>query len=122
MIGYAIGSLVGMIVISLIYGVASGAIVRLMTNKVTQAWTHRPARFIILSIYALQIIAGFTLFIMTCYLLYSGGTYIPRTDAYGYTYSGEGDITTAWAVFGIMMAVSVVADMIKAIFVLTFAD
>lgn len=121
MIGYAIGSFIGMFLISLAYGLASGKMIKVMGNKVTQAWKHRPARFIILSIYVIQIIFGFTLFIASCYLLYSGATYVPDPEYAMYNQGGQ-DITTAWEVFGVSLAMSVVADMIKGIFVLTFAD
>ncbi|HFV9307418.1 TPA: hypothetical protein ACIAJC_005159 [Citrobacter freundii] len=121
MVGYAIGSFVGMLCISTLYGITYKALTAAFSEKITQAWKHRPARFIILVISATQLIIGMILNLISYYMLYKGATFIPVTE-YGYTYSGESDITFAWSIFGVAMAILVISDILKAIFVLTFAD
>lgn len=121
MVGYAIGSFVGMICIFTLYGVFYKALTASLSEKITQTWKHRPARFIILVITSVQMITVLGLNLFSYYMLYKGATFTPVTE-YGYTYAGESDITFAWAIFGVAMAVSVVADILKWIFILTFAD
>lgn len=91
-------------------------------RKISQAWAHRSARFMILVIIAIQGISAFILYGSSLYLLYQGATFTPYTSDYGTLYDGSEDISMAWIVFGLSMAVSVVADIIKVILVLTFAD
>jgi len=122
MMGYAIGSFFGMLAISTVYAFIYTKIGKALSLKTTQAWTHRPARFIILLIFAIQLIACLIMHIFSWYLLYQGATFEPYTTDYGYTYSGENYISTAWMLFGASMATSFIADILKGIFVLTFAD
>lgn len=91
-------------------------------KKISRAWAHRSARFMILVIIAIQGISAFILYGSSLYLLYQGATFTPYTSDYGTLYDGSEDISMAWIVFGLSMAVSVVADIIKVILVLTFAD
>ncbi|EON1598396.1 TPA: hypothetical protein ACYZX3_000379 [Escherichia coli] len=93
-----------------------------LSEKISQAWAHRSARFMILVIIAIQGISAFILYGSSLYLLYQGATFTPYTSDYGTLYDGSEDISMAWIVFGLSMAVSVVADIIKVILVLTFAD
>jgi len=54
-------------------------------------------------------------------MLYKGATYIPDPE-YGFIYGGESDISFAWVIFGAAMAISLAADILKGIIILTFAD
>ena len=111
MVGTAIASFLGMLAISTIYGLAHAFIAKSLS-----------ARFMILVIIAIQWISAFILYGSSLYLLYQGATFTPYTSDYGTLYDGSEDISMAWIVFGLSMAVSVVADIIKVILVLTFAD
>jgi len=122
MVGTAIASFFGMLAISTIYGLAHAFIAKSLSEKISQAWAHRSARFMILVIMAIQGISAFILYGSSLYLLYQGATFTPYTSDYGTLYDGSEDISMAWIVFGLSMAVSVVADIIKVILVLTFAD
>ncbi|MFU2148976.1 hypothetical protein ACM55O_22115 [Hafnia paralvei] len=122
MVGYAIASFFGMFVISSFYGLAHTFIAKSLSKKISQSWTHKPARFMILVIIAIQGISAIFLYGLSCYLLYQGATFATYTSDYGTLYDGSEDIMTAWLVFGLSIAVSVVADIIKVILVLTFAD
>ena len=113
MVGTAIASFLGMLAISTIYGLAHAFIAKSLS--------HRSARFMILVIIAIQGISAFILYGSSLYLLYQGATFTPYTSDYGTLYDGSEDISMAWIVFGLSMAVSVVADIIKVILVLTFA-
>lgn len=122
MMGYAIGSFFGMMAISTAYAFVYMKIGKSLSLKTTQAWTHRPARFIILLIFAVQLITCLIMHALSWYMLYQGATFEPYTSDYGYTYSGEYYISTAWMLFGASMATCIIADILKGIFVLTFAD
>lgn len=122
MIGYALGSFVGMVFLSSIYGLIYKAIANKLSAKIMEAWKHRAARFIILVLAASQGVIGLLLFLLSCYKLYVGGTFTSYTTDYGYQYTGESDIMIAWGAFGLAMAISFIADILKGIFVLTFAD
>lgn len=122
MVGTAIASFLGMLAISTIYGLAHAFIAKSLSEKISQAWAHRSARFMILVVIAIQGISAFILYGLSLYLLYQGATFTPYTSDYGTLYDGSEDISMAWIVFGLSMAVSVVADIIKVILVLTFAD
>ena len=121
MVGYAIGSFVGMLCISILYGVIYKALTASLSEKISQAWKHRPARFIILVIMSVQMIIVLGLNLFSYYMLYKGATFVPVSE-YGYTSSGGSDISFAWGIFGVAMAISVIADILKGIFILTFAD
>lgn len=122
MIGYAIGSFIGIFLISIVYGFIHFKILKLLSEKIRQAWTHRSARFIILVICAIQAVIGLILYVSSCYMLYSGATYVPYVGAYGILHTGEDSIIYAWGLFGGYLALSVFADIFKAILVFTFAD
>ena len=122
MVGTAIASFFGMLAISTIYGLAHAFIAKSLSEKISQAWAHRSARFMILVIIAIQGISAFILYGSSLYLLYQGATFTPYTSDYGTLYDGSEDISMAWIVFGLSMAVSVVADIIKVILVLTCAN
>lgn len=122
MVGYAIGSFFGMMAISTAYAFIYTMITKALSKKISQAWAHRPARFIILILFAVQGIACLVMHLFSWYLLYLGATYVSHTDTYGYEYTGEDKITTAWLFFGVSMAMSFISDILKGIFVLTFAD
>ncbi|HAB1446458.1 TPA_asm: hypothetical protein GBX16_22860 [Salmonella enterica subsp. enterica serovar Mbandaka] len=122
MIGYAIGSLFGMMAISSIYGLIYTKISKALSLKISQAWAHRPARFIILLILAAQVIICLGMNFISWYLLYQGATFVPYASGYGYDYTGADKIVTAWVVFGFAMAISILSDILKGILVLTFAD
>lgn len=122
MMGYAIGSFFGMMAISTTYAFIYTRIGKALSQKISQAWAHRPARFIILLIFAAQGIFCIGMHLISLYLLYLGATFEPYTGAYGYEYTGEDKISTAWIFFGAAMATCLLADILKGIFVLTFAD
>lgn len=122
MIGYAVGSFFGMMAISMVYAFIYRKLTTLLSLKITQAWAHRPARFIILLVLAAQAIACLGMHAISMYLLYQGATFVPYASGYGYDYTGENQIGTAWVFFGGAMAISILADIFKAILVLTFAD
>lgn len=122
MMGYAIGSFFGMMMISTAYAFIYTRTGKALSLKITQAWTHRPARFIILLLFAIQIITCLIMHAISWYLLYQGATFEPYTSDYGYSYDGENYISTAWIFFGASMATCLIADILKGIFVLTFAD
>ncbi|MEC5643588.1 hypothetical protein [Citrobacter koseri] len=121
MVGYAVGSFFVMLFISTTYGLIYKKLTISLTDKIHQAWKHRGARFIILLVSALQAIVGLALYLCSCYMLYQGATYVPDPE-YGYIYGGESDISFAWVIFGATIAISVAADILKGILVLTFAD
>lgn len=122
MIGYTLGSFVGMILLSSIYGLIYKVIANKLSTQIMEAWKHRPARFIILVLAASQGVIGLLLFLVSCYQLYVGGTFTPYPSGYGYLYTGESYIITAWSAFGLAMGISFIADILKGILVLTFAD
>lgn len=122
MMGYAIGSFFGMMAISTTYAFIYTRIGKALTQKLSQAWAHRPARFIILLIFAAQGIVCVGMHLISWYLLYLGATFEPYTGSYGFEYTGEDKISTAWIFFGAAMATCLLADILKGIFVLTFAD
>jgi hypothetical protein len=122
MIGYALGSFFGMIFISTIYGLIYSKVAKIFSEKITQAWKHRPARFIILVLVAIQAILGILLYLFSIYKLYVGGTFTPYPSDYGYEYTGESDIMLAWGAFALAMGISFISDILKGIFVITFAD
>ncbi|MDM3222447.1 hypothetical protein OGV71_12005 [Citrobacter sp. Cf088] len=122
MIGYAIGSFFGMLCISTVYGVIYKVSTAALSEKINQAWKHRPARFIILVISAIQLIIGLGLNLTSYYMLYLGATFVPYEGAYGVLYTGDDKIVMAWIFFGVAMGISFIADILKVIFVLTFAD
>ncbi|ELY2490236.1 hypothetical protein SMB51_003944 [Cronobacter sakazakii] len=121
MLSYAIGSFLGMMALSVLYGFINKKITAGLSEKIAQAWKHRPARFIILLITALQVIVGLVLNLSCIYMLYQGATFTPYSSL-GYEYTGESYITTAWALFAAAFAITIIADVFKLIFVLTFAD
>ncbi|MDA2940435.1 hypothetical protein [Enterobacter cloacae] len=121
MLGYAIGSFFAMLFISTMYGLGYKKLTRKLSEKIHQAWKHKGARFVILSLSAIQAIAGIALYVCSCYMLYKGATYIPDPE-YGFIYGGESDISVAWIIFGIAMAISLAVDILKGIIILTFAD
>ena len=121
MLGYAVGSFFAMLFISTMYGFGYKKLARTLSEKINQAWKHKGARFVILLLSAIQAIVVIALFICSCYMLYKGATYIPDPE-YGFIYGGESDISVAWIIFGLSMGVSLAADIIKGIVILTFAD
>lgn len=62
MVGTAIASFFGMLAISTIYGLAHAFIAKSLSEKISQAWAHRSARFMILVIIAIQGISAFILY------------------------------------------------------------
>lgn len=122
MIGYALGSFAGMFLISTFYGLIHFKILKILSEKIRQAWTHRSARFIILVICAIQAVIGLVLYVSSFYMLYSGATYVPYVGAYGISHTGEDSIVYAWGLFGCSLVLSIFADIFKAILVFTFAD
>lgn len=62
MVGTAIASFLGMLAISTIYGLAHAFIAKSLSEKISQAWAHRSARFMILVIIAIQGISAFILY------------------------------------------------------------
>ncbi|MGK4414849.1 hypothetical protein ACSMDY_12515 [Raoultella ornithinolytica] len=122
MIGYALVSFVGMVLISSSYGLVYMKLAKCFSVKINQAWKHRVARFIVLVISAIQGVSGICLYLGSCYMLYQAATFEPYVGAYGYTYTGQDDLLLAWILFASAMGISLIADIFKAIFILTFAD
>lgn len=122
MIGYAIASFFGIVAISAAYGVLYQRLARALSEKISQAWRHRIARFIILVISALQAISGVVFFIISCYLLYLAVTFTPYLDSLSGYQDGSDNLLYTWVAFAISICISLACDVFKIILVLTFAD